>query len=265
MKGVIIGDVAGSVYEWKPAAAHTLFDSDECCFTDDTVMSTAITDALLICRARGLAADDDILSVLVERMQYFGRLYPDQGYSRSFRAWLQSEHPQPYGSATNGALMRCTSAGWLADSAEEARRLGRLTALPSHDHPDALAAASLCAELIWRARMGESKDALREIVAREYEIPTLDEIRPITAFDFTCKTTLPIAFAAFYEGSSLEEAVCLAISLGGDTDTNAAIAGALAEAHGGVPEALWKQAETYCPPEILSVVERWAQATGTQV
>lgn len=102
--------------------AHTLFDSDECCFTDDTVMSTTVTDALLRCREQGVTTDGGILAVLRERMQHFGRMYPDQGYSRSFRAWLQSEQPQPYGSNTNGALMRCTCAGWLADTVAEALR-----------------------------------------------------------------------------------------------------------------------------------------------
>ena len=261
MKGAIIGDIAGSAYEWKPVdmAAFSLFGG-KCWMTDDTVLTVAVADALLTCRTDGITVEDDILDAIRQNIRRWGRLYPDCGFSRSFRAWLESDDPQPYGSRTNGALMRCSAAGWMTDNPQEARRLGELTALPSHNHPEATAAAGLCAELICRSRGGASKDELYALVSASYPIPRLDDIRPITAFDFTCVTTMPIAFAAFYESTSVEDAVCRAISLSGDTDTNAAIAGALAEAYYGLPDALWQRAKPFCSDEVLSVVARWEQA-----
>ena len=213
--------------------------------------------------------------MLTKKLQEYGRRYPDAGYGRTFRAWINSDEPKPYGSKTNGALMRCTSAGWLADSPEEARRLGRLTAMPTHDHPEATEAAALTAEIIFRLRMGEPVERMYAMVAERYEIPCVADIRPITEFDFTCKTTLPIAFAVFYETCKDAEArpeqipkvVETAISLGGDTDTNAAVAAAFAEAcdprwhaDAGLGRECWQEAERLCTPDILSVVERLDRA-----
>ena len=152
--------------------------------------------------------------------------------------------------------MRCTSAGWLASSPQEAYRLGRLTALPTHNHQEAMDAAGLAAEIIYRLRMGESVEAMYRLVDKYYPVPKLENIRPITEFDFSCKTTLPIAFAAFYEAVCsiniwkfnndgylvVSQAVDNAISLGGDTDTNAAIAAAFAEA--------WNASWTFSEEEI---------------
>lgn len=291
MRALIYGDVRGSVYEWVPVEKQKDVEKNFH-FTDDTVLGIAVADALLECRDRGIRDDAGIVAMVTQKLQLYGRRYPDAGYSRSFRAWTESSDPKPYGSKTNGAIMRCAAAGWLADSPEEARRLGRLTAMPTHDHPEALDAAGLAAEVIYRLRMGESVERMYVLVSQFYTIPRLKDIRPITEFDFTCKTTLPIAFAAFYEAylkvmdlsgyrdgfDVVEHAVDYAISLGGDTDTNAAIAAAFAEAHDFacsvgeeydsrgsrtpwyVPEFSyrysWEQTAQYCTPDILSVVER---------
>lgn len=269
MRGVIYGDVKGSVYEWIPVEKQAEV-KDPLRFTDDTVLSAAVTDALLTCRAEMISDDAGILSMLTKKLQEYGRRYPDAGYSRTFRAWIASEDPNPYGSKTNGALMRCTSAGWLAHSAEEARHLGRLTAMPTHDHPEAMDAAALASEIIFRLRAGESVEQMRELVAENYEIPRIADIRPITEFDFTCKTTLPIAFAAFYETCEtgakgfelIEKTVETAISLGGDTDTNAAVAAAFAEACSPGWHAEcdgWEAVKQLCTPDILRVLERLDQ------
>ncbi len=154
-------------------------------------------------------------------------------------------------------LPRCSAVGWLAGSVEEARHLGVLTALPSHNHPESITAASMAAEIIFRARMGASKEDLLKIVQVEYEIPSIEALRPVYRYDITCRGTFPVAFASFYESVSLEDTVRTAVSLGGDTDTNAAIAGSFAEAFYGVPDDLWETAKTYCTADILSVVARW--------
>jgi len=257
MKGAIIGDIVGSAYERHHTKVKDfkLF-KNRCRFTDDTVLTAAVADALLLSLGSGVLDDAQALKMLTQKMQAYFRLYSTRGGSRSFKAWAASDDPQPYMGYTNGALMRCSSAGWLARSVEEARHLGRLTALPSHNHPEAITAASLAAEVIFRARMGASKEELLKTVQAEYEIPTIDALRPVYRYDISCRGTFPVAFASFYESVSFEDTIRTAVSLGRDTDTNAAIAGSFAEAFYGVPDDLWETAKTYCTDDILDVVGR---------
>ncbi len=257
MKGAIIGDIIGSAYERKSIKSKDfkLF-KNRCRFTDDTVLTAAVADALLFCKENNLFEDAAVIHLIGENLHRYGRDYIHLGCSKNFRAWLASDEPAPYQGLTNGALMRCSAAGWIADSAEEAQRLGRLSAMPTHNHPEAITAASLAAEIIFRARTGASKEELFEIVRKEYEIPKIEEIRPVYRYDITCKGTFPVCFAAFYESTDFEDAVRTAVSLGGDTDTNGAITGSFAEAFYGVPDALWDAAKTYCDETILCAAAR---------
>ena len=293
MRGLIYGDVRGSVYEWKPVEEQDSIKATPH-FTDDTVLGAAVADALITCQEQDITDDEDVIRLVKEKLREYGLRHPDAGYSRSFQAWLKSDDPKPYGSKTNGALMRCTAAGWLAHSSEEAARLGRLTAMPTHDHPEAMDAAALAAEIIYRLRTGETAEAMYHLVNERYPVPRLEDIRPITEFDFSCKTTLPIAFAAFYEAVCLislqqlsnaypvvSKAVENAISLGGDTDTNAAIAAAFAEAwrvsqtFGAEKTAggksawytdkaceQWALPEVCCTPDIQEVIRRMDEAVA---
>lgn len=257
MKGAIIGDIVGSAYERHNTRVKDfkLF-KNRCEFTDDTVFTAAVADALLTCRDLGQTQDMQICAMLVKKMQAYGRAHPEQHGSKFFRAWVISDDPKPYNGYTNGALMRCSAAGWLAGTVEEAQRLGRLTALPTHNHPEALTAASMAAELIFRARTGASKEALKAIAQREYAIPSVAFLQEHRSYDISCKATFPLAFAAFYESCDFEDTIRTAVSLGGDTDTNAAIAGSFAEAFYGVPEELWAAARAYCTEDILAVADR---------
>lgn len=284
MRGLIYGDVCGSVYEWKPVEDQKNI-KDPLHFTDDTVLGAAVADALITCWEQRITDDECIIHLVTEKLREYGLRHPDAGYSRSFQSWLKSDEPKPYGSKTNGAIMRCAAAGWLTNSPEEARRLGRLTAMPTHNHPEAMDAAAFTAEIICRLRMGEPASSIYALLDEHYPIPSLADIRPITEFDFTCKTTLPIAFAAFYEAfvecnahfdidgyEIVSKAVQNAISLGGDTDTNAAIAAAFAEAwnfswdftEDDMPDhgrplwyaKKWDETAQCCTPDILNVVER---------
>jgi len=258
MKGAIIGDIVGSAYERHHSKMNdfTQFKlfKNRCRFTDDTVLTAAVADSLLLSRNLGIHDDAQILKMLTQKMQTYFRRYSDRGGSKSFTAWANSDDPTPYNGYTNGALMRCAPAGWLAGSVEEARHLGELTALPSHNHPEAVTAASMLAELIFRARAGASKDELLAVIRTEYEIPCVEEIRPTYRYDISCKGTLPVCFAAFYESKDFENALRISVSLGGDTDTNGAITCSLAEAFYGIPDALWADAVPYCDENILSVV-----------
>ena len=156
-----------------------------------------------------------------------------------------------YNSWGNGAPMRCSPAGWLASSPEKAFELGMYTAGPTHNHPEAMKAAGVTAMLIWHARHGMPKPELRELAEKWYSLPVLDEIRAAYTFDVSCAGTMPVALSAFFESTGFEDAIRNAVSVGGDSDTIAAITGSLAEAYYGVPEELWQKACRYLSDELI--------------
>ena len=239
MKGAIIGDIVGSVYEFHNIKTKDfpLFN-ERSKFTDDTVMTCAVAGALMYAMENG----SDLLDTLTEYLQDFGRAFPHRGYGGRFKKWLKSDDPQPYNSLGNGAAMRCSAAGWIASTPEKAFELGMYTAAPTHNHPEGMKAAGITAMLIWHARHGADKAQLRSIAEKAYELPVLDEIRPDYSFDVSCQGTMPVAISAFLESMDFEDAIRNAVSVGGDSDTIAAITGAIAEAYYGVPEELWAEA-----------------------
>ena len=252
MKGTIIGDIVGSVYEFHNIKTKDfpLF-SQGSRFTDDTVMTVAVAMGLLAANSE----DSDLTEALTESMHNYGNRYPHRGYGGRFRRWLRAADPQPYNSWGNGAPMRCSAAGWLASSPEKAFELGMYTAGPTHNHPEAMKAAGVTAMLIWDARHGMKKGALRELAAKWYSIPALAELRPGYTFDVSCMGTMPAALSAFFESESFEDAIRNAVSVGGDSDTIAAITGSLAEAYYGVPGELWQKACDYLSDELVHNVE----------
>ncbi len=251
MKGAIIGDIIGSVYEFHNIKTKDfpLF-SRKGYFTDDTVMTVAVAMGLLAANKEG----SDLSEALTEAMHDYGNRYPHRGYGGRFRRWLRAPEPHPYNSWGNGAPMRCSAAGWLASSPEKAFELGMFTAGPTHNHPEAMKAAGVTAMLIWHARHGMPKEELRELAGKWYALPVLDEIRPDYTFDVSCMGTMPVALSAFIESESFEDAIRNAVSVGGDSDTIAAITGSLAEAYYGTPEALWQKACYYLSDELIQNV-----------
>ena len=253
MKGAIIGDIVGSIYEFNniKTKAFPLF-SPGCRYTDDSVLTVAVGMGLLAACRR----DCDLTEVLTDAIHDYGNRYP-AGYGQMFRRWLRSSDPRPYNSWGNGAPMRCSAAGWLAATPEKAFELGMYTAAPTHNHPEAMKAAGVTAMLIRLARNGMQKADLREIALKWYPLPLLDEIRADYTFDVSCDGTMPVALSAFFESDGFEDAVRTAVSVGGDSDTIAAITGSVAEAFYGVPEDLWRQAAGYLDPELLRNVEEF--------
>lgn len=252
LKGAITGDIIGSVYE-----RHNIKTKDfplfsaRCSFTDDSVMSCAVAKAFMNAEENRT----ELYGELVRSMQAFGRRYPHAGYGGHFRHWLRDPMPLPYGSWGNGAPMRCSPAGMVALSSDEAYALGRETAKPTHNHRRAMAAAGLTASLIWEANHGASMDRLRIIAEGFYTIPTCGELRPDYDFDVSSQGTMPAVLAAFFESSSFEDAIRNAISLGGDSDTVAAITGSLAEAYWGIPEEIWGQASGFLNDDLRMIVD----------
>ena len=189
-------------------------------------------------------------------MQALGRHYPYAGYGRMFRRWLQWDEPQPYESFGNGSAMRVSSVAWLYDDLETVRRMARLSAEVSHNHPEGIKGAEATASAIFLARTGSSKAAIKTYIEDQfgYDLSrTCDEIRPTYSHVETCQETVPEAITAFLEGESFEDVIRTAVSLGGDCDTLTCIAGSIAEGFYGVPEELKEKCYT-CLDETLGMV-----------
>ena len=260
MYGAILGDIVGSPYEFDcnncKAKDFPLF-SRRSQFTDDTVMTLAVAKALLDTHRQEDAA---IKAALVREMQRLGRLYPDRGYGARFEGWLYEEDPQPYHSYGNGSAMRVSPAAWLAEDMTEALHLAQLTAEVTHDHPEGIRGAQAAAAAIFLARMGHDKAEIKAYVEREfgYDLSrSCDEIRPTYHHVESCQETVPQAITAFLESTGFEDALRTAVSLGGDSDTLAAITGSIAEAFYGVPENLKQECRQRLTPELAGILEKF--------
>ena len=241
MYGAILGDIIGSPFEFDRGDKTKNFDlfSKGCDFTDDSVMTIAVGEALLAVGPE--ATVKEIEEAVVTNMQDWGKRYPYAGYGGRFRYWLGERNPKPYGSYGNGSAMRVSAAGWLYDSMERTREVARATANVTHNHPEGIKGAEATAGAIYMARSGSSKEEIKEYIEREFHYNldrTLDEIRPGYHMDETCQRTVPEAIIAFLESKDFEDAIRNAVSLGGDTDTLGAITGSIAEAFYGIPAVL---------------------------
>jgi ADP-ribosylglycohydrolase len=253
MIGVIAGDVIGSVFERRPTKAvdFPLFH-ERSRFTDDTVLTIATARAILE-------------GVPYERAyRELGRRYPNAGYGGSFYAWLFEEDPQPYNSWGNGSAMRVAPVGLAFHSAEEVLREAERSAAVTHDHPEGIKGAQATALAVFLARTGAPKETIRRELIRRfgYDLDrTVEGIRPSYRFDVSCQGSVPEAIVAFLDSGSVEEAIRLAISRGGDSDTQAAIAGGIAHAfHGGVPEPIEVAVRRLLPAEFIEVIDAYGRA-----
>lgn len=264
MYGAMFGDYVGSVYEFNNIKTKE-FDliNPRANITDDSLMTIAVASACLdyaIHKHPGKFADD-----VSREMRRIGRKYncPMGGYGSLFRKWLYAEDPHPYGSWGNGSAMRVSPCGWVAESMTEAEQLGWNSALPTHDHPDAMLGAKAVAGCIYLARTGKSKAQIRDYLRGSFYPMTeaLDEIRPDYEFDGSCKGTVPVALQAFLESESFEDAIRNAISVGGDSDTLAAITGSVAEAFYGMPDNFRRQLDSIVLAELdgqeREIIERF--------
>ena len=263
MIGAIIGDIAGSRFEFdrspKTVDGYEIFD-EECCFTDDTVMTIGVAEGLM---DAGKDADvDTIKKCVIRSMRKYGKRYPDAGYGGRFFLWVlgPEEGAKPYNSYGNGSAMRVSPAGWLYDSLERTREVARATAEVSHNHPEGIKGAESVAAAIYMARTGSSKKEIKEYVEREFDYDlsrTCDEIRPAYHHVESCQETVPQAFVAFLEGDSFEGVVRLAISLGGDCDTLTDIAAAMGEAFYGVDKYILPFVYAFLTKDLLDVYNRF--------
>lgn len=258
MIGAIIGDIAGSRYERNShkSKEFELFDK-KCRPTDDSVMSLAVARAILECDGDY----ENLSQKAVAAMQELGRKYKNAGYGRSFYKWLFDDDPQPYNSFGNGSAMRASPCGFAAGSIEEAKELSAKVTKISHDHPEGMKGAEAIATAVYLAKSGETKENIRKYIEENY-YPlgfTIDGIRKKYKFDVSCQGSVPVALEAFFESIDFEDAVRNAISVGGDSDTIACMAGAVAEAYYGIPEGILDRAIDFldaCEMEILYYFEK---------
>ena len=262
MIGAMIGDIVGSRFEFDRGDKSRDFElfTKRCYFTDDTVMTAAVAEALM---DSGKDADEmTVKSNLIRSMKKWGQKYPDAGYGGRFISWVLSEDPKPYGSYGNGSGMRVSPAGWFYDTIERTREVARWTAKVTHNHPEGIKGAESTTAAIFLARNGASKEEIKRYIEDEfgYDLSrTLDEIRPTYGHVEDCMRTMPEAFECFLEAESYEECLRNVMYIGGDTDTLCAIAGAIAEAFWGIPQEIISNGKAYLPEDILNVVKRFGK------
>lgn len=258
MLGAVIGDIVGSRFEWHNIKTKDfeLF-TDKCRFTDDSVMTFAIAKAILACNNNY----ENLSKYAILSMQELGRKYPHAGYGGRFRVWLTETNPKPYNSWGNGSAMRVSACAYVANSLEEVKNLSKAVTEVTHNHPEGIKGAEATAVAIYLARTGESIDEIKAYINENYyKIDfTLDEIRDTYEFNESCQGTVPQALEAFFESTSFEDTIRNAISIGGDSDTIAAIAGPIAEAYYGIPSEIKEKAVTYLTDEFIEILNKFDQ------
>ena len=251
--GAIIGDIVGSRFEFNNYRRKDFeLLTEKCFFTDDTVMTLAVAKA--INENKNI---ENLSKETIKAMQEIGRPYPDCGYGGNFYYWIYDNNPKPYNSFGNGSAMRVAYCGEKANSIDEAKRLSYEVTKISHNHYEGLKGAEVVAVCVYLAKIKRPKEYIKEYVEKNYYSLnfTIDEIRPIYKFNETCQETVPQAIKAFLESTDFEDAIRTAISVGGDSDTLAAITGSIAGAYYGVPKELEELAINFLDNRLKSVYD----------
>ncbi len=243
MLGAIIGDIVGSRFEFNNSKAYDfeLFTS-QCDFTDDTICTVAVADAVL-----GNGSYKDCLHKWCRQFPH-----PMGSYGSSFARWIASAEPQPYNSFGNGAAMRVSPIAWAFDKSADVLREAIASACVSHNHPEGIKGAMATALAVFTLKNGKNKECVRSIEQLFYDASVRYQ-RGV--FDETCQGTVPVALRIMYDSSSFEDAIRLAMAWGGDSDTLGAIVGGMAEALYGIPDSIKKRAMTFLPAEMKDVVK----------
>ena len=244
--GAILGDYIGSKYEYDNIKTKDfeLFQP-ECKYTDDSILTLAIKEGCENLKKYGYEVYEQAEQYFIDALQKWGNNFPNAkgGYGASFQAWLNSKNPQPYNSFGNGSAMRVSAVGWMFDTAEEVEKYAEWSAKPTHNHAEGVKGAKVTAMCIFLARNGHTKEQIREYAKQYYELKPCDEVRPLYRFDVTCQGTMPVALESFFESTDFEDAIRIAISMGGDSDTIGAITGSIAGAYYEIPDFMQKKAQ----------------------
>lgn len=258
MIGAIIGDVVGSRFEFHnhKSKDFPLF-TDSCKVTDDSIMTIAIALAIMDHDEHGRPLDE----AAVYWMRKIGQPYKNAGYGGRFAQWMYLSNPHPYNSYGNGAAMRVSACAWAANTISEAIEMSNAVTGVTHNHPEGMKGARAITAIIFMARMGCSKEEIYDYIVQNYYSlnESVEQIRITSHFDETCQVTVPIAIRCFYESESFEDCLRLAISVGGDSDTIAAMACSIAEAYYGVPEEIREKVLTFVPQELKDILFRFEE------
>jgi ADP-ribosylglycohydrolase len=255
MIGAIAGDIIGSVYEFRRIKTKDfpLF-SPFCDFTDDTVLTVAVAEAILTGRS------------YLEAVREIGRRYPNAGYGRFFYQWLHSKDSRPYNSWGNGSAMRVSPIGFAFQDEESVLKEAARTAEITHNHPEGVKGAQATALAVFLARTGHNKEEIRTTIQTRFNYDldrTVDDIRPSYSFSESCQRTAPEAIIAFLDSTSYEDAIRNAVSLGGDSDTLACIAGGIAEAfYGDVPTEIRGKVMECLSPDLWDITDKFSAKYG---
>lgn len=268
MYGAFIGDIVGSKYEFDniKTKSFPLFSTD-CDYTDDTIMTIAVAEAIMLSREEQYKTNGkgkSFQEILVQTMQDFGKRfpYPKGAYGSNFAIWLQQKNPKPYNSFGNGSAMRVSPCGLVAVTLEEAKALARASASVSHNHPEGIKGAEAVATAIFMAKSGKTKEEIKQYITENYYSLnfTLDSIRETYTFDGSCQGSVPQAIVAFLESNNFEDAIRNVISIGGDTDTTGAITGSIAWVYYTVQvEGYSGWVENRCDESMLKIKEKAKQ------
>jgi ADP-ribosylglycohydrolase len=252
MLGAIAGDMAGSLFEGRrdPPRDFPLL-MPQAHFTDDTVLTVAVASAIL-------EGGD-----FARSLRAWGRRYPRAGYGRHFSVWLREDAAGPYGSFGNGAAMRVSPVAWACQTLEEVLAQARRSAEVTHDHPEGIRGAQAVAAAVFAARTGQGRAQIRALLEQRFGYDCaadLARLRRLGGFDVSCQGTVPVAAAAFLHSNSFEDTLRNAVSIGGDTDTLACIAGAIAEGfYGGVPRGIRREVLRRLDAPLMSVLQAFAE------
>ena len=274
MIGAIVGDIAGSRFEFDNHKSKD-FDLFVSCgklngsvddnlktmlnsstYSDDSVMTLAIAKAILLWKEMESLTYQDLSQLAVASMREFGKMYPLAGYGGTFELWLHDETMGPYNSWGNGAAMRVSACGWAGRTLDEVKAMSRAVTEVTHNHLEGIKGAEATAVATFLARIGKPKEEIKSVIIRDYYSLdfTLDEIRSDYEFDVSCQGSVPQALEAFMESTSFEDAIRNAVSIGGDSDTIAAICGAVAGAFYGVPDDIRTKAAAFLPSHLLETL-----------
>lgn len=262
--GAIVGDVVGSRYEFNNIKSKKFkLVTSACSFTDDTVMTLAVASALRKWKKGEPIKEKNFAKAVIDAMKSFGKKYPNAGYAQRFRNWLFGRSSKPYGSFGNGSAMRVSPIAWYFDDLESVEKFAKVSAEVTHNHPQGIKGAQATAAAIFLARKGKSKAAIRGYIEAKYDYDlsrTCDEIRPVYTFDGSCLGTVPEAIVAFLDAENFEDALRNAVSLGGDTDTLAAITCSIAQGVWEIPEEIEKSVRGKLDDFLNAELDEWEKA-----
>ncbi len=262
MFGAIVGDIVGSIYEFNNKKSKTFKLLDETCtFTDDTLMTLAVFKALKLCKKNY----ENLGEETIKCMQELAAHYPEVGCGEKFKVWLSQVEPKPYNSWGNGSAMRVSPVAYFANSLEEVKLLSRKVTEISHNHPEGIKGAEAVAVAVFMANQGKTKHEIKDYIEENYYSLDFDydDLKDNYTFNVSCQNSVPQALYCFLVSKNFNDALRTAVSIGGDTDTICAIAGAVAGAYYGIPKEVEKETKKHLDLELLVLADDMTETMKT--